>query len=270
MSVYGVDHILVAVENLESSKQTYENLGFTLSRRGRHIGWGTANYCVMFQGQGKRGDYIELLGIIDPAQFTNGLDERLAQEGEGFLGLAYACDDVDQVAEQLADANVPMQDAKDLKRILESDEGDTILSFRLLHPQPNVVPFPRSFFCQHLDRERVWKPELLAHPNTAIGLGDLRLPATDLRPIEKSLSSVFDCYNMGTFLTLDCAGAGRIIFDTRLEQAEQIIFVASLDVCQQALMKTKVPFQTVSNAIKVDPVHANGLAIRFLENPTSC
>jgi len=47
------------------------------------IGWGTGNYCIMLE-QG----YIELLGILDPTQFTNNLDQFLA-EREGLLGLAF-------------------------------------------------------------------------------------------------------------------------------------------------------------------------------------
>ncbi|MEZ5904967.1 MAG: VOC family protein [Geminicoccaceae bacterium] len=53
-------------------------LGFNSAARG-HVGWATANYCIMF-----RDDYLELLGIVDPTGFTNGLDERLAA-GEGLM-----------------------------------------------------------------------------------------------------------------------------------------------------------------------------------------
>lgn len=44
----GIDHVLVGVHDLEAARRTYRHLGFTVSPRGRHIGWGTANYCVMF------------------------------------------------------------------------------------------------------------------------------------------------------------------------------------------------------------------------------
>ncbi len=47
----------------------WETLGFTLTPRGRHIGWGTGNYCIMLES-----GYIELLGVVDPSQFLNNLD----------------------------------------------------------------------------------------------------------------------------------------------------------------------------------------------------
>src|SRR3546814_4839315 len=84
----GVDHVLVGVRNLEAARDTYRLLGFTVSPRGRHIGWGTANYCIMFPG-----DYIELLGIVDATQFTNNLN-RFLESREGLLGIAFASDDV--------------------------------------------------------------------------------------------------------------------------------------------------------------------------------
>ena len=71
--IAGIDHLLVGVRDLESAARQWRRLGFQLTPRGRHIGWGTANYCIMFQD-----DYLELLGIVDPAQFTNNLDRFLA------------------------------------------------------------------------------------------------------------------------------------------------------------------------------------------------
>jgi len=46
--ILGIDHTLVGVADLDQAGMAWTRLGFTLSPRGRHIGWGTANYCVMF------------------------------------------------------------------------------------------------------------------------------------------------------------------------------------------------------------------------------
>ena len=61
-AITGLDHTLAVTKNLEATATLYRRLGFTLTPRGRHIGWGTANYCIMFVT-----DYLELLGIVDPA-----------------------------------------------------------------------------------------------------------------------------------------------------------------------------------------------------------
>lgn len=162
--IRGIDHVLVGVRGLESAHDTYRRLGFTLSPRGRHIGWGTANYCVMFPK-----DYIELLGIIDPAQFTNNLN-RFLETREGLLGLAFASDDVSMAARALHRAGIVPGDMRDLKRVLEDPEGEVWPRFKLLHLPPEATPGTSAFVCQHLTPELVWQPGWTEHANGAQGL----------------------------------------------------------------------------------------------------
>ena len=162
--IRGIDHVLVGVRGLESAHDTYQRLGFTLSPRGRHIGWGTANYCVMFPA-----DYIELLGIIDPAQFTNNLN-RFLETREGLLGLAFASDDVGLAARALHRAGIQPGDMRDLKRILEDPDGEVWPRFKLLHLPPEATPGTSAFVCQHLTPELVWQHGWTEHPNGATGL----------------------------------------------------------------------------------------------------
>ena len=68
-AISGIDHTLVGVRDLEVARGTWQALGFTVTPRGRHIGWGTGNYCIMLES-----GYIELLGVVDPSQFLNNLD----------------------------------------------------------------------------------------------------------------------------------------------------------------------------------------------------
>ncbi|MYF85064.1 MAG: VOC family protein, partial [Rhodospirillaceae bacterium] len=55
--ITGIDHAIVGVRKLEAARRKWAKLGFTITPRGRHRGWGTANYCIMFET-----DYVELLG----------------------------------------------------------------------------------------------------------------------------------------------------------------------------------------------------------------
>ncbi|GAB4236794.1 MAG: VOC family protein [Kiloniellaceae bacterium] len=160
----GIDHVLVGVRDLEAASDTYARLGFTLSPRGRHIGWGTANYCIMFPD-----DYIELLGIVDPAQFTNNLN-RFLETREGLLGLAFASDDVSLAARALQRAGIAPGEMRDLKRILEAPEGEVWPRFKLLHLPPEATPGTSAFICQHMTPDLVWRPECCVHANSATGL----------------------------------------------------------------------------------------------------
>ena len=87
-AIGGLDHVLVGVRDLEAARRAWARLGFTLTPRGRHIGWGTANYCIMFARE-----YVELLGIVDPGLFVNRLDRFLeTREGPPTTGATLPVD----------------------------------------------------------------------------------------------------------------------------------------------------------------------------------
>ena len=68
----GIDHVVIGVNDLDGARDSFARLGFTVSPRGRHVGWGTANYTVMFEN-----DYLNLMSIVDPTQDLNRLDQFL-------------------------------------------------------------------------------------------------------------------------------------------------------------------------------------------------
>jgi catechol 2,3-dioxygenase-like lactoylglutathione lyase family enzyme len=192
--ITGIDHVLVGVRDLEAARRTFAHLGFTLSPRGRHIGWGTANYCVML-----RTGYIELLGIVDPAQFTNNLD-RFLEGGEGLLGLAFATDDADAAAQDLQSKGIAVEGPKALSRKLELPGGDVEPAFRLVHPAPEATAGIAAFVCQHLTPELVWQEPWLDHPNGAQGLAAVTVAVAD--PGDAALA-------FGTLFGPDAVSAGR-------------------------------------------------------------
>src|SRR5437660_9767806 len=85
--IAGIDHVIVAVRDLDRAQIGWTRLGFTLSPRGRHLGQGTANYCIMF---GR--DYLELLGFVEPDEHAERLQHFLGRR-EGAMAVAFAPDD---------------------------------------------------------------------------------------------------------------------------------------------------------------------------------
>jgi len=171
--IVGIDHALIGVRDLEGAREAYGRLGFTLTPRGSHIGWGTANYCVMFAR-----DYVELLGIVDPAQFTNNLDRFLARR-QGLMGVALAADDAVAAADALDRRGVPADGPNDLARRLELPDGTVLPAFKLLHPARAAVPGLSLFICQHLTPELIRRPEWLRHGNGADGILSMTVLAED-------------------------------------------------------------------------------------------
>lgn len=276
--IVGIDHTLVGVRDLEGARAVWRRLGFTVSPRGRHIGWGTANYCIML-GQG----YVELLGIVDPGQFTNNLDKFL-EKREGLLGLAFASDDGAETCRRLAAAGLHPDGPKDLKRALELPEGDVLPAFKLVFLPPEETPGLSAFVCQHLTPDLIRRPAWLDHANGATRL----LGATVVvdRPAEVALGYT-PLFGAGSIWVEDGAaavdtGQGRLRFVTseRLARlypgtepvsdlptpwmAAMTIGVADLGRAAESLRGGGVrTVETPRAGLAVPPDQATGLILEF-------
>jgi catechol 2,3-dioxygenase-like lactoylglutathione lyase family enzyme len=181
----GLDHVIIGVRDLEVARAQYARLGFNSTPRGSHVGWGTANYCIMFAD-----DCLELLGIVDPAQFTNHLDRFLA-EREGLLGLALASGDLDATRAAWAEAGLHPEPVRALGRLLESDRGTVRLRFRnLLLPRTSTAGI-NLFALEHLTPEPMRRPAWLLHPNGAQAIRSCTIAATDTGPAAAALRRLF-------------------------------------------------------------------------------
>src|SRR5882724_11102079 len=113
-----IDHVIVGVRDLERARIAWTRIGFTLSPRGRHIGQGTANYCIMFPS-----DYVELLGIVDPNDFVQRLDAFLARR-EGLMATAFApAGTSEEVRSALQNLQLHPSETRPLGRQLELPDG---------------------------------------------------------------------------------------------------------------------------------------------------
>jgi catechol 2,3-dioxygenase-like lactoylglutathione lyase family enzyme len=273
----GIDHSLIGVRDLETARRTWQSLGFTVTPRGRHIGWGTANYCLMFE----RG-YVELLGILDPAQFTNDLDKFLADR-EGLLGLAFASADARATAGRLAAAGLHPEGPKDLKRLLELPEGDQLPAFKLVHLPPAELPDLRAFFCQHLTPELVRRPEWLVHANGARRLVALTVASDRATELATTYGHIFGATAVkqdGESLTID-TGSSEVRFMTPAALASryrgvtipthrrpwmvvQTVGVADLGRTAEALRRNGQRPVEGDGRLLIDPEAAMGCLLEFV------
>lgn len=276
-AIAGIDHTLIGVRDLEAARAAWEKLGFTLTPRGRHIGWGTGNYCIMLE-QG----YIELLGILDPRQFTNNLDKFLA-EREGLLGLAFRSRDNDQTAKWLAAQGLTPDGPKDLKRALELEEGEVLPAFRLVFLPPQETPGLRAFFCQHLTPELIRRGPWLVHSIRAVSLKAVVTVVerpSDLAPAYGRLFGAAAVSVEGDSLRVDC-GEGELLFvthdglqrlypDIALPQraaawtAAMQIGVLVLADAADYLDHKAVRFTTTPRGMTVLPDQVNGTIVEFV------
>jgi catechol 2,3-dioxygenase-like lactoylglutathione lyase family enzyme len=278
-AVTGIDHTLVGVRDLEAARRAWETLGFTLTPRGRHIGWGTGNYCIMLES-----GYIELLGIVDPGQFLNNLDGFLAKR-EGLMGLAFGTDNPAQCAEDLKAAGVVFEGPKGLKRKLELPEGEVLPAFELLYLDRAATPGLNAFITHHLTPELIRRPVWLRHANRARRLISVTVVTED--PVRTVIGylPLFgpDRVQVSDAMTVVDTGGGRIrfvtpkglrtLYDALLPLPEhEAPWVASMKIevadknrCRDFLKDRNVPVEKTGKGCLVPPEVANGCIIEFVQ-----
>ena len=262
--IRGLDHPIVGARDLERARADWRRLGFTLTPRGRHIGWGTANYCIMFPL-----DYIEILGIVDPSQYVHGLDEFLEQR-QGILGLALATEDADAAYDLMQRGGLAGDPPQDLSRILELPEGEVRPAFRLVHPARAEAFGLRGFLCHHLTPELVRQPDWLEHPNGARRIAMVSIAHANrdaLIPVYRVLlgDSAVHADADGVTVSLDgCA----LHFGAPVDGVEgglgMAVEVRDLDRTRDLLSAAGVAFEEAEGRLDVAPGDATGVALSFV------
>jgi len=171
-AIRGIDHVVVAVRDLDRAQHTFERLGFTLTPRGYHT-LGSANHCIMFGS-----DYIELLALPQPHPALAYYSDFLGK-GEGLAALAFATDDAHAAFAELDAAGIAADAPLDFSRPVRLAEGERDAAFRIVQLPPALTPGCRSFLCQHYTRDLVWRADYQSHALGVTGLAAVAVIAED-------------------------------------------------------------------------------------------
>jgi hypothetical protein len=158
----GLDHLVVAVRDLDAAAAEWAALGFTLSPRGLHSAHiGSANHTMMF-GE----DYLELLGVVAPTPHNQALRDFVAAR-EGLDRAAFTTTDAAAGAAALRARGVDAAGPVHFSRPVPLPDGsETEARFSVFRWPAGQRPGGLGIFaCQHHTRDAVWVPSLLAHAN---------------------------------------------------------------------------------------------------------
>jgi hypothetical protein len=279
--IAGIDHVVVGVRDLDRARAAWSRLGFALSPRGRHIGQGTANYCIMFPR-----DYIELLGIVDPNEPVQRLGAFLAQrEGPMAAALAPAAP-IEEVRSVLLGLGLHPSEPMALGRELELAAGAVTLRFSLLSLPPGETPGLDCFVCAHLTPELLRQPEWLDHANGAIGLKGLHVIVESTAALLRAYDRLFGILQVTTTDAVATVHVGRhrIVLSTPddfltmhpgvdLDPAFPLPGIAALEFAvgdrgptADWLARQRVPFSELPDRTLVVPAaEASGAILFFAE-----
>lgn len=190
----GIDHLVLAVADLDAAAGRYEALGFTLTPRAQHP-WGTANRLVQFDGS-----FLEVIEVAAPDllfphgegifSFGTYLADYLKHR-EGFAMLVFESRDGRADRDLFAERGLPDLEPFDFERQAKLPDGSTVrVAFTLAFAPTPEAPEGAFFTCQQHAPEYFWKPEYQTHPNTAKVVEEVVMLAQDpevMRPVLEKL-----------------------------------------------------------------------------------
>jgi len=177
-----VDHVMICVPDLDRGVRSYARLGFDVFAGGAHTGKGTHN-AIAFN----EDDYLELLGVRDPAELSaaaavpGSLDAELAAflaAGGGFRYVIVQSDDLEADVAAMRDRGVDIADAVAGGRRTPAGRE---LRWKLAGLGPrNPLPI---VFIQHLtpiEERRRQAPRAGRHPNGVLRIDRVYIAVPDL------------------------------------------------------------------------------------------
>jgi catechol 2,3-dioxygenase-like lactoylglutathione lyase family enzyme len=281
MTGFTLDHLGIAVADLDDAAAQYRRLGFQLTDRGYHtlppprLGAdrpfvGTGNHCAMLQ-QG----YLELIGVTDPA-YRGRLNADIARY-QGIHIVAFGVDDSAAVARSFAAAGFGTASPQILERPVETQGETAVARFEIVDIPDRIVPEGHFFAIHHTTPELLWRPALMSHPNGAVKLTSLTVAVADPSDFARRLGHALSATAIGDDgfrLTLS-AGQVRIVDSSWVAThvststpalpyiAGVTLQVADLARTSSLLEKNGIPNRCSNGSLVVGPGQACGAFIEF-------
>jgi catechol 2,3-dioxygenase-like lactoylglutathione lyase family enzyme len=284
-----LDHVGVAVEDLDAVYETYSKLGFRLTPRSVHSGshvpggpvkpLGSANHCAMFQD-----GYLELLGVVD-ASLPNHASPFL-EKYQGIHIVAFGLEGAEAARAELASRTLGVQEISMLERDATfGPDNDQIRRARFanIYLDEGVMPEAYFIFIEHLTRDVLWQPHLLDHPNGAVAMQEVVFCVPDAGESAARFAKLLGVpadEKMPGIYALDLPrGRLYIMSEAGMDawapgvKAPHMPFVAGFGVTVNDLEKTKalldanaVPFNSHPYpAIWIEPEQTMGPVVSFIQ-----
>jgi catechol 2,3-dioxygenase-like lactoylglutathione lyase family enzyme len=286
----GIDHLVVAVRDLDAGRALWQALGFTLTPRAEHP-WGTHNSLAQLDHC-----FIEIVGVADESRikpttkraFSFGAFNRdflKKRQGGSMIVLESADADAD-IADFAANGLDTFQ-RFDFERLAGQPDGEKArVAFSLAFTRAPNVKASGFFTCQQHEPEHFWHAAYQRHANTATGISEITLVAKDPADYHiflKSFVGVTDLRSTSAGIEADTP-RGRIAILTPpafryrygadslavvaqdLEIRGVTFAVSDFGAAAASLIAGGLPVADYHDALLVAPKDALGLAVAFRQS----
>jgi catechol 2,3-dioxygenase-like lactoylglutathione lyase family enzyme len=282
-----IDHLVVAVRDLDKAAEFYRRLGFQVGARNRHP-WGTENRLVQFGTA-----FIELITVGEGGEiaphtansFSFGAFVRDYLElREGLAMLVLDTPDAKADARAFAESGIGAFEPFFFERQARRPDGsETQVAFTLAFARNEAAPHAGFFVCQQHFPENFWNPDFQRHDNGAAGISSVTLAAPNpvghrafltaftgtepRQPDGDDLSFAIEGSRVDV-VTADDAAEIYGSVEVELDQPAFVAYsVAVQDIGRQAkwLDAAEIPYQHMGSRLVVPASAAFGVAIAFEE-----
>lgn len=170
----GIDHVVIAVNDLDQAVADYAAAGFTVTPGGEHAGGGTHNALIAFAD----GTYFELIAWKDPDAPTDHPWRERLRAGEGLVDYALRTADLEVEVARLRDAGLEIPDVTTGGRL--RPDGQKV-EWQTARFDPDTYP-ALPFYCHSTNdiTLRVPSGEAATHANGATGIDKIFIGVADL------------------------------------------------------------------------------------------
>ncbi|MBB3019974.1 catechol 2,3-dioxygenase-like lactoylglutathione lyase family enzyme [Microvirga lupini] len=280
-----IDHLVVAVQDLDQAGHFYQRLGFQVGSRNRHP-WGTENRIIQFPGS-----FIELISLgegaaIAPHQasaFSFGaFVQDYLRSREGLAMLVLDSQDAKADAALFSEKGIGAFEPFHFERTGRRPNGsETKVAFTLAFASAELSPKAGFFVCQQHYPENFWNPEFQRHDNQATHISSVTLASPEPEQLRAFLSAFTGVqpgspdgddlsFRLGEshvdVLTPDDAAEIYGSVEAELDEPSFVAFAVRVaDIHHQAksLDAAEIPYQHIGSRLIIPASAAFGVAIAF-------
>ena len=167
---FALDHVVIAVGDLEQAIADFRSLGFTVVPGGRHPGRTSHNALIVFED----GAYIELIAWTAPNDAERWNVAHRAH-GDGFMDFALIPDDLPRATAEAKARGLPLNGPIDGGRVRPD-------GVELKWQTARQTTFDLPFFCADVTPRSLRVPEgdVRRHENEALGVARVVVAVNDL------------------------------------------------------------------------------------------
>jgi len=255
--ITGIDHVVIAVADLDRAVSTYQKLGFTVVEGGRHP-FGSYNALIAFADD----SYIELLGFYEPSPAHPWWD-LLHERGGGLIDFCMASDDIGRDHQAFLAQGVPSSDLVEGGRSRPDGYYVKWLNNKVGGDYQGLIPFIIEDVTPRIER----LPRARQQANGVIGIDCISLASADLARYAAPMAAVLG--QAGRPIADEALGAAGLRFELGGQALEYLAPTrASGPLAAHLAAKRPAPyrisFKTTGAAATFGPEATEGLRIALL------